>query len=68
MFGDLEDPSLHLMKVFLMRIDTEKGDSVKLKVKLDFLIKLRIYSLVSLASILMFYLPFLNQLVTVFKL
>ena len=52
MLEDLVEPFLSFMKVFLMFIVREKGDSDREKFKFDFLIKLRIKSLVSEASML----------------
>ena len=46
----LKVPSLFLMNDFLMVMVTEKGDSIMLKFKLDFLTKFKRVSLVWLAS------------------
>ena len=55
MLEDLLEPYLSMMKVFLMLIVTEKGDSDREKFKFDFLIILRMKSLVSKASVQKFY-------------
>ena len=47
MFEDLVEPSLFLMKVFFISMETENGDSDKEKFKFDFLIRLRMKSLIS---------------------